>query len=298
MQIPVFYHDDQCHDACSFSKSPLKPGLMARRIALDPAFKITGNDGKDALIYPAGYDRLIAVHEAQHVRNLIDGKAEDGFGNKSAKDNKAIRFTVGNFLIAAEVAAGQPDTHPGCVWSLTSGFHHAEHSRTGGFCTYNGLNLSAWELWKYRSKTTLIIDGDAHFGNGCVDILRKMDQSHYLRYLQSTFDHDLDAWHPQAYHDLVTNLIADYDVVMYQAGADAWIGDGMGGVLTMRQIYERDEITLLAAKTAGKPIVVNLAGGYAPEYENTLRIHLNTGEAMKYVFLGQQAQPVFLDEQP
>ena len=75
---------------------------------------------------------------------------------------------------------------------------------------------------------------------------------------------------------------------MYQAGADAWAGDPLNcGGLTIGELYQRDIITLHVAKQLEIPIVVNLAGGYAENYEDTLRIHQNTGEALKEVFLGR-----------
>ena len=294
--IPVFYHDEQVHDACSYSKSPLKPGLMARRLALDPAFTITGNDGPDSLIYPVAADRLSLTHDPAHVKALIAGEKADGFGNKSKKDNRAIRMTVGNYLVAAEWAvAGKREDgeaniiHPGVVWSLTSGFHHAHYASCHGFCTYNALNLAAAELWKFRGVKSLIIDGDAHYGDGCADIIRECGQGEYLRYLQLGVDHGA-GWDRDIYIQKIERAIEQQKpgLIMYQAGADAWVGDPLNcGGLTMDELYQRDLATLMLAKRHDIPIVVNLAGGYADNYEDTLLIHMNTGEAMKEVFLGR-----------
>lgn len=279
--IDVFYHEDQLHDACSFSKSPLKPGLMARRIGPDPAFEF-----KSSLIHAVGGDRLALTHDRDHVQGLIDGSKADGFGNKSKKDNRAIRTTVGNYLAAAEwVAAGMAPV----AWSLTSGFHHAGYDECEGFCTFNALNLAAVELWKYRGMKTLIVDGDAHFGNGCVDIIDRCEQAAYLRYIQMGVDHG-GGWDEVIYRRGLEAAIATHrpGVIMYQAGADAWVGDPLNcGGLTIGELYQRDIITLHVAKQLEIPIVVNLAGGYAENYEDTLRIHQNTGEALKEVFLGR-----------
>lgn len=297
--IPVFYSDAQVHDACSYSQSPLKPGLMARKIALDPAFEIKGG-----LIDAVASDRLALTHDLGHVKALIAGEKADGFGNKSKKDNRAIRTTVGNYLAAAEWAVagkregGEADIiHPGAVWSLTSGFHHAGYDSCEGFCTFNALNLAAAELSKYRGINSMIIDGDAHYGNGCVDIIRRCDQTDYLRYIQLGIDHGA-GWNPSIYRAAIEKAIEAHNpgLIMYQAGADAWVGDPLGGFLTMDELYARDLITLQAAKQREIPIVVNLAGGYAAHYEDTLTIHLNTGEAMKEVFLGRGCATVKAEE--
>jgi hypothetical protein len=50
------------------------------------------------------------------------------------------------------------------------------------------------------------------------------------------------------------------------------------------------------AKRHGIPVVCNLAGGYAENYNNTLRIHRNTGEAMKEVYLDIPGKPDFKEE--
>ena len=305
MQIPVFYNDLQVHDACSYSKSPLKPGLMARKLALDPAFVITGNDGSDSLIYPVAADRLSLTHDPAHVKALIAGERADGFGNRSKKDNKAIRTTVGNYLAAVEWAVagkregGEADIiHPGVVWSLTSGFHHAHYASCHGFCTYNALNLAAAELWKFRGVKSLIIDGDAHYGDGCENIIERCDQHAYLRYVQLGQDHG-HGWDRDIYIHRLERMINDHQpgLIMYQAGADAWVGDPLNcGGLTMEQLYSRDIATLMLAKRHGIPIVVNLAGGYADNYEDTLQIHTNTGEAMKEVYLGRGCATVKASE--
>lgn len=300
MQIPVFYHDEQVHDACAYSKSPLKPSLLARRVAIDTAFQITGNNGKDALIYPAGANRLAQTHDAAHVLALIYGTVKDGFDNASKKDNKAIRMTVGNFLAAAEWAAagkrkGGPGDiiHPGVVWSLTSGFHHAQADHCAGFCTYEALTLAAFELHKLRGMKTLIVDEDAHWGDGCVSMIDRHCMQQYCEYMYSPHTHqgaDLEKF--KRHLDIMLRVFRP-DIIFYQAGADNWIGDPLGGNLTMEQLYQRDLIVFKSARRLKIPIVANLAGGYAENYEDTLQIHLNTGEAMKQVFLGAEGKPLY-----
>jgi hypothetical protein len=61
----------------------------------------------------------------------------------------------------------------------------------------------------------------------------------------------------------------------------------------MQQLYLRDLITFQAASDRDIPVVVNLAGGYADHYDDTLTIHMNTGEAMKEIYLGQAGVPLY-----
>jgi len=283
--ISYFFTDKQIHDACSFSKSPMKPALVQRTIQNDSAFKHM----PQGIIGPIEPSRMKLVHSKRYIDGLMAGTIADGFGNKSKKDLQAIRTTVGNFVVAAEWALTQD--HPGVVWSLTSGFHHARHDGGGGFCTINGLMLSAFELQKYHDARTLIVDGDAHFGNGCVDILETIpDMRNYVGYFQY--------FNMKTYRPELEEAIAKHNptIIMFQAGADDWIGDPLGGGNTMEALYQRDLITFDVAKQHYISVVCNLAGGYAENYNNTLRIHRNTGEAMKEVYLDIPGKPDFKEE--
>jgi acetoin utilization deacetylase AcuC-like enzyme len=270
--IPYFFTEKQVHDACSFSKSPMKPELVQRTIQNDPKFRHVS----PGIINPIEPSRMKLVHTERYIDGLMKGEIADGFGNKSKKDFQAIRTTVGNFVVAAEYALTD-----GIVWSLTSGFHHARHNEGGGFCTINALMLSAFELQKYHGVRTLIVDGDAHYGNGCVDILERIPgMKDYCGYFQN--------YNKKFYRAFLEDAVAQHNpgIIMFQAGADDWVGDPLGGNKTMEELYQRDLITFDVAKRHGIPVVCNLAGGYAENYNNTLRIHRNTGEAMKEVYLG------------
>ena len=283
-QIPYFFTEKQVHDACSFSKSPMKPELVQRTIQNDSKFRHVS----PGIINPIEPSRMMLVHSQRYVSGLMGGEIADGFGNKSKKDLQAIRTTVGNFVTAAEYAL--TDQHPGVVWSLTSGFHHARHNGGGGFCTINALMLSAFELQKYHNARTLIVDEDFHFFDGCVSILEKVPgMKDYVSMLSSRHTHRThDAVNLNARRAELEEAIAKHNpgIIMYQAGADMWINDPLGGSLTMEELYQRDLTTFDVAKRHGIPVVCNLAGGYAENYNNTLRIHRNTGEAMKEVYLG------------
>ena len=272
-RIPFFYRDEQVHDAWSFSMSPLKPGLIARRLALDPLFRVRGD------FEPVSASLLTITHDAAHVDALIAGTEADGFGNKSAKDNLAIRYTVGNLLAAAEYQVP-------VSFSLTSGFHHAGGNFCGGFCTYEALTLAAEIEHRNNNGRTLIIDEDAHYGNGCVSQIEVLGMDAYCTYLQSAHTHVRYGVNLAMFAKQLDKVLErdKPTLILYQAGADNWAGDPLGGALSIEQLYYRDLIVLEAARRNNIRIVVNLAGGYAHDYEHTVRIHLNTAEAIKEVF--------------
>ena len=287
-RIPVFYNEAQVHDACAYSKSPLKPSLLNRKLIHDPLMH------RISAVHPLRAEQMEMVHDADYIRDLMNGDVADGFGNYSTKDFRAIRTAAANFVFSAKlaVAMGEP------VWSLTSGFHHACHDHAEGFCTIDALSLAAKMVWVDDGVRSLIIDGDAHFGNGTVENI-EMNQMDYCRYLQSKHDHVYTGqpFDNAAYRRELEAVLAQHNpgLIMYQAGADAWVGDPLGGCLTMSELYQRDITVFSVAKQAGIPVVVNLAGGYAGDYEHTLQIHMNTGEALKEVYLGRGCATIPVD---
>jgi acetoin utilization deacetylase AcuC-like enzyme len=74
------------------------------------------------------------------------------------------------------------------------------------------------------------------------------------------------------------------DLVLYLAGADPYEKDQLGGLqLTLAGLRERDRIVIENARRCRIPVAVVLAGGYAAEIEDTVRIHLNTIRAAQRV---------------
>jgi acetoin utilization deacetylase AcuC-like enzyme len=68
-------------------------------------------------------------------------------------------------------------------------------------------------------------------------------------------------------------------LVLYQAGADAWINDPYGcGYLSFDELRFRDSGIFSACRIRGIPTAWNLAGGYTEPMDKTVAIHLQTLE--------------------
>jgi acetoin utilization deacetylase AcuC-like enzyme len=74
------------------------------------------------------------------------------------------------------------------------------------------------------------------------------------------------------------------DVLLYQAGADPYIDEPLGGWMTTEQMAERDKIVFETAKKMEIPIACNLAGGYQKDIRKVLDIHYNTMKACWAVY--------------
>jgi acetoin utilization deacetylase AcuC-like enzyme len=186
-------------------------------------------------------------------------------------------------VAAAEYVLTAPRQHALQVAvSPTSGFHHAGHDFGGGFCTFNGLMVAAIRAHDLGlARRILILDMDQHYGNGTDDIIEKLNID-YIDHITASKSYDT-AEAAMAASDLSRNeALADrqYDLVLYQAGADIHVDDPLGGLLTTEQMRRRDCNVFGGCAAFGAPIVWNLAGGYQRDDEGTiapvLALHRNT----------------------
>lgn len=285
MQTPmqIFYSPDQDFDPGSYSKSPTKPRLIAEKIKALKAMSMQLTPPTTQT--PEVIAALKLVHDPAYVDAIISGAARDGFG--ATGNAQQILSTVANLMDATRAthtrrlnqitsieSESDPELnrsyripHAPVTVSLTSGFHHATRNTAQGFCTFNALMVPPRMNPQLKY---LIIDGDAHWGNGCVQI-KQHDPSLYrnVEYFQE---------HSQLpfFEHLLREHINRFkpDVLIYQAGADAWEHDPLNGDqgYSKIELLQRDKI-VLAAKL---PTVINLAGGYANDYRDTIAIHMTT----------------------
>lgn len=163
-----------------------------------------------------------------------------------------------------------------------SGFHHAQYSRGEGYCTFNGLMVTALVLQKEGVADRVgILDFDLHYGNGTdqiIDYLHVDLIKHYSageEYFSPTQTEEFLNRIPH-----ILSVMSNCDVILYQAGADAHRNDPMGGWLSTEQMMQRDRLVFLTAKAMCVPIAWNLAGGYQTDANNSIRpvldLHDNT----------------------
>lgn len=74
----------------------------------------------------------------------------------------------------------------------------------------------------------------------------------------------------------VVRRVNDCDLLIYQAGADQYIADPLGGLLSTVELAKHDQIVFSVAKSIGIPVVLTLAGGYQEPVARVLEINRNT----------------------
>jgi acetoin utilization deacetylase AcuC-like enzyme len=169
----------------------------------------------------------------------------------------------------------------------TSGFHHAGHSEVAGFCTFNGLMVSALSIKAAGLVERVgILDFDQHYGDGTDDIIETLGIDSVTHYSAGAYYHSESQASEflQQIPELVASM-SDCDVVLYQAGADPHIDDPLGGWLTTEQLAERDRLVFETAQELGIPIAWNLAGGYQSPLRKVLDVHDNTIRACASAYL-------------
>jgi len=218
-----------------------------------------------------------------HSRNFVDSvmtlRQPNGFGTTCPNVARSLPYTTGAMLTAARLAvAGEPIVAAPC-----SGFHHASWDRASGFCTFNGLAVTALRLLEEGSASRVgILDCDMHWGDGTDAILRRLGRPRSIVHFSAGEKYFQPQQVPEFFKELTAILsgMAGCDVVLYQAGADPHIDDPLGGWMTTRQMAMRDRMVFTALRDLGVPVVWNLAGGYQRDaggsIEPVLQIHRNT----------------------
>ncbi len=205
----------------------------------------------------------------------------------------------------ATIAACRSALREGCGVSLAGGTHHAFADHGSGFCVFND---SAVALKLLRAEghinRALVIDLDVHQGNGTAHILAdepslftfSMHGANNFPFDKQHSDWDIelpdgceDAEYLQQLAGAMPQLfaLAQPDLVIYLAGADAYAGDRLGKLqLTQAGLLARDELVLSSCKRFGVPVAITMGGGYAEPISDTVAIQTATVRAAVKLFSG------------
>ena len=269
--IPVFYSPLMAAENDSFSPSAAKPRAAVESWRkLDIPLNVMVPE-------PASVEDLARAHLPAFVDAVLACRSDNGFGNRSKAVAASLPHTSGAMLAAAREALrnGRVAVAP------CSGFHHAGYANAGGFCTFNGLMVTAMALHASGEATRVgILDFDQHYGDGTDNIIDRLRIDWINHY--SAGEHYGFPTEARRFLSSISGLVAamkNCDVILYPAGADPHIDDPLGGWLTTEQLYERDLLVFQAAAELRIPVAWNLAGGYQTPLRKVLRIHDGTMRA-------------------
>ena len=231
---------------------------------------------------PTAIGDVCKVHDPKFVDDVLQLRRQNGFGSFSESVARSILYTCGACYDSARVALDD-----GISASLTSGFHHAGPRAARGFCTFNGLMVTAAQLLdEARVQKVAIVDCDYHYGDGTqaiIDALHLSDRVLHLSFGEIYRKPEQADAYLRAMSQLRATF-ADFrpDIVIYQAGADVHVDDPLGGLLTTEQMRSRDRAMFSLARELSIPLTWTLAGGYQIEKDGSIprviQLHLNTFE--------------------
>ena len=201
---------------------------------------------------------------------------------------------VSAFSLAASgtTLAAREALRRGAAVHVGGGLHHAYADHAEGFCYINDLAVAACALLhEGLVERAAVVDLDVHQGNGTAHIFAADRRVFTLSIHQernypspkerSDLDVGLgDGTGDEAYlaalaPALETVWAGRPQIVLYQAGADPFHDDQLGGLaLTITGLEARDRMVLDGCAARGIPVVLTLGGGYAVRVEDTVRIHV------------------------
>jgi histone deacetylase 11 len=190
---------------------------------------------------------------------------------------RPMRLAAGGTLLAARLALEQ-----GLAINLGGGFHHASGRRGGGFCIYADVPMALKVLHQEgRIRSALVIDTDAHQGDGTAEatrpwgwvrILDLFDDSIYPPKVEVNYPVPFPAGtggeeYLRVLSDRLPEVLAreSVDLVVYNAGSDVLANDPLGRLtLNEEHLETRDLLVVNAVRERGIPLAMVLSGGYGP----------------------------------
>lgn len=215
----------------------------------------------------APVSELYLVHEKNYIDQLFSLREDNGFGLKSQTYINTLLPQVGCVQKAVSDALLKKEI----VIAPFFGAHHAGFNFNSGHCTINTLIYAAQKALRKGLKKILILDLDQHFGDGTEQLLNQLQLNdkvfHYSYAKQIKKALTPEVWLQNLKSFLKLNLI-HFDFVIYNAGIDVLIDDQYGGLLSSKQLAQREDIVFKALKKVKKPALVFLAGGYIENNTN------------------------------
>lgn len=264
--------------------------LLRERVQADPELSRIPLEVPTA----ATDEQLLRVHTPEYVEAVQHGRLERAAVRRmgfpwSPQLVERSRRSVGGTIAAARHALGH-----GVAANLAGGTHHAFRNFGSGYCVFNDVAVAARAMQSEEGLgRLLILDCDVHQGDGTAAIFRD-DPAVVTCSLHGALNFpfrkersDIDIALPDGTGDehylsaldeaLDSALRARPELVLYLAGADPYHGDRLGRLaLTRAGLRQRDRRVFETLKSAGVPVAVVMAGGYAREVDRIVDIHFGT----------------------
>lgn len=247
---------------------------------------------------PVSDAEIERAHDREYVRRVVEGSL-------SANEIQRIGFPWSAELVersrrsaGGTVAASRAALADGVSVNLAGGTHHASAASGEGFCVFNDSAIAARAVQAEGTVDRVaVVDCDVHQGNGTAAIFSD-DATVFtfsvhgaknfpFRKEHSDLDIELaDGSTDDQYLEAVERgLTAVVEVgrpalVIYVSGADPLDDDKFGRLrVSKRGLATRDRMVFDTMADAGVPVAAVMAGGYAPDVQDTVDVHVETVRA-------------------
>jgi acetoin utilization deacetylase AcuC-like enzyme len=259
---------------------------------------------------------LALAHDPAWIAAISEGRVsaaamrEIGFPWSEAMVERSRRST------GATIAACRLALAEGVAANMAGGTHHAYAAKGSGFCVFNDAAVAARLMQAERGRQqrpplpVALIDLDVHQGNGSASIFRN-DPSVFTLSLHgqknfpfrkeaSDLDVELpdgcgDAEYLAALEQALDELERRFNpgLIVYLAGADPFERDRLGRLkLSFDGLEARDRRVFDFAWQRRIPLAFAMAGGYAADIADTVKIQLGTFRvALAYWKRWQNSKP-------
>ena len=248
----------------------------------------------------ASIEAVELVHAIEYIR-LVEAVCRTGGGPLDPQDTvtspdsfEVARYAVGGTLKAVNLVMKKKFENAFAL--IRPPGHHAGKFRALGFCIFNNVAIAAqYLIEKLELKKVLILDVDAHHGNGTQEKFYETNKVLYISLHEDPTDFPgtgftkevgkgeglgynvniplpygtSDQTYLRAVKEIVTPIVCEYkpEFMLVSAGFDSHYKDPVGNLslsaLCIDQIYET--IMNLASRIHGKKLVCVLEGGYNPK---------------------------------
>lgn len=184
----------------------------------------------------------------------------------------------------------------GAAFNIAGGTHHAFAGSGDAYCLLNDCAVAAnYLLHTGRARHILIIDLDAHQGQGTAHIFKNSEQvftfsmhssdNYPLKKEESNLDialplHCSGTQYLQLLEEALYKLKhLPADLVFYIAGVDVLATDALGRLgLSMADCRQRDRMVYTFCRSCQLPVVTTMGGGYSKDINTIVEAHCGTFE--------------------
>ena len=256
-----------------------------------------------------GWDALRLVHDPAYVEQIASGTLPADAQRRIGFPWSPTMVERSRRSVGATLAAAREALTAKVAANLAGGTHHAFRDRGEGYCVFNDVAVAAAVLLHEGAiARAAVVDCDVHQGNGTAAIFRdetavftfSMHGARNFPFRKEVGDLDVTFEDGAGDEEYLAALAAHLprvldahrpDLVFYLAGADPYEGDRLGRLkLTVAGLQARDRLVFDACRSRRLPVAVAMSGGYAPEVDAIVSIHVNTiAEAVRMERAGATA---------